>query len=175
MATNHLHALRLSADDRRYSILDTNKTTLQEFLNKEYDGKKEEFFAELFSEQVVHDFGAYLLQHVITSDMKRPFKNRTAIEAMHASTVDWEHAFLSELCLEFAGKELTLKEASVKLSDYITGAIKLSSTGLATLSSKYPGIFEVCKRKKPDDTGKRPLTIYIQKTDEQLKYPGIND
>ncbi len=175
MATNHLHALRLSADDRRYSILDTNTDTLQTFLNKEYYGRKEEFFAELFSDETAHNFGAYLLQREVTRDMKLPFKSKTAIAAMHASTVDWEHAFLSELCLEYAGKDVTLMEANNKLNDeYVASKVKLTSNNLAILCGKYPGIFEVNKRTAPNEQNKRPMTIYIRKLDEQVKYEGIN-
>jgi hypothetical protein len=175
MATNHLHALRLSADDRRYSILDTNKDTLQTFLNREYAGNKDAFFTELYSESVVRDFGLYLLNRNVTRDMKVPFKSKTAVAAMHASTVDWEHSFLSELCLEFAGKEMTIKDAEAKMYEEYGQKIKLSSAGLSVLSSKYPGIFEVKKRTVPDEKGKRPLTIYIKDLSEQVKYEGINE
>jgi hypothetical protein len=174
MATNHLHALRLSADDRRYSILDTNKDNLMTFIDREYNGDKDGFFAELYSDKVIHDFGAYLLQRTPSYDMKKPFKSKTAIAAMHASTVDWEHAFLSELCLEFAGKDMTISSAMARMHDEYGVKVKLSSAGLATLSAKYPGIFEVKKRTSPDEKGKRPLTIYIRPLEEQNKYEGIN-
>ncbi len=174
LASNHLHALRLSADDRRYSILDTNKDTLQTFLGREYAGNKDAFFDELFSEEVVRNFGLYLLQHKVTRDMKFPFKSKTAVAAMHASTVDWEHAFLSELCLEHASAEMTLKDAAMKMNDEYGHKIKLNSSGLAVLCSKYPGIFEVKKRKTPNDKGNRPMTIYIQALADQVKYEGIN-
>lgn len=175
LLTNHDNALRISPKSRRYSVIDTGDKMLGELTWKKYECDEDHFENNLLLKpENVAQLGAYLLQRKVTRNMKKPFFGVKSSQAVASAAADWEQAFISEVCAQYAGQTITVKAAIGYLKDHVAFETRITNKTLDTLSKKFPGIFTVKKRATPDERNLRPISCIIEPLESQAKYDGIN-
>ena len=106
IASNNMNALRLTADQRRFSIIPLNTVNLvkADFILKEY-GNITNFAESIKDPDTIEALGHFLLQRLgkITRNMELPYLPENYEEYIKHSHKDWEEYFLDEYCIDQVG------------------------------------------------------------------------
>lgn len=123
LSSNNIDAIRPSASDRRFSIIEMSETKLIKVFSKEEINK-------LTSGYMIGELGWHLLNREIKNDMYMPFKSAQYENIKDASLAPWQEYMLDDFYLDNKGKEVQLKTLQTILKDmfganYVPGRLKI--------------------------------------------------
>lgn len=151
VSSNNLDSIKLSGDDRRFSILDLTDTKLKDTFSIEE-------IQSLLDESNVGCLAQYLTYREVNKKaMLVPYKSVRAEEVRSASLNEWQEYFLEEICEKNVGKTLILKEVVEDLDDKFLFSRKPGRGAFKKLQDIYPERFIV----KKESTGERQWVIKV--------------
>lgn len=158
VSSNNLNSIKLTRDDRRFSIINlTSKKLIKVFNEKQ--------ISELLLEDNIQKLGRYLFYRKVDKNkMMRNFSSKRTEEVRQSSLQDWEDYFLQELAIDFSGKTIKIDKAKQELIENVSGKFTTPGRGLfQRLESVYPEKFRVFnQRTKDKDTQKDKYIWKIQ-------------
>lgn len=161
VSSNNMDSIKLSGDDRRFSILNlTDKKLIEVFSDEE--------IAELLEPGNINMLAMWLYHFPVDSaEMKKVFISKRTAEVRDSSRKEWEDYFLDEYCAENAGKTLPQTQVSDDLEERFGNKWRPSRAALQKLYDTLPSdqrIFSVGKR----TIGKKVVwcVIFVDKDEE---------
>lgn len=163
-SSNNIDALRISADDRRFSIVEMTDVPLRQVFSKE------DFDATLDPENI-RKFAQYLM-HVEISEMEmlNPFISTHSQLVRESSVTDLEDYLINEYCKENAGKDILVNDVQIHLSEKFGAKWKPSSAQLMNIQRRMPGYYVL--HRPIVATGARPRKMKISELEQQ---PNVNE
>lgn len=140
-SSNNKNALRIPADDRRFSIIELTNTKLINIMPKESISK-------LLDEDNTKDLAEYLSHYKIDHQkMMEVFKtNRT--EMLRSYTLNiWQEWFIEEYCLDKSGKTIPIREVSADVEHEFGSKTRPSRRALESLYDIYPNKFKLVNKR----------------------------
>ena len=135
ISSNNLDAIKITADDRRFSIVDLTDKKLMKVMNKK------EIESLLYPENI-KKLAHYLWHYDVNSDeMLQVFKSRRTEMVRANSLKEWEEWFVFNYCSEHAGK--TKKWMDVKSDIQDEFPFNVGRTRLQNLMHIYPECFKL--------------------------------
>jgi hypothetical protein len=172
ISSNNTGALRLSANQRRFSLVQLTTYQMAKWpeIYKNWSGDSDRI--KVTSPENILQLGQFLLNRKFDKEAHRivPF---LSAEKQKELTEDglkvWEFNLIFELAREKAGKTLTVTQLKEDLEIGTNEKCKqfVSQATLRALCNKYPGVFKI-KQQSMGGKG-RPLCIEFSELDEQDK------
>jgi hypothetical protein len=104
LSSNFEDAIRIEANDRRFSIIELTKDSL---LKSQYFDKTQ--IKDLTAEPVIAEFARYLLSREIKNDMGTPFRNSSRYDKIYLEgQTEWEKALYEHLIGKAQGSEFDM-------------------------------------------------------------------
>lgn len=143
ISSNELDAFRISADDRRFSVIDLTDKKLTEILTSEQ-------ISDLTSEETIKAIAHNLYNRAVdSSKILRVFKSQRTEEVRSSSLKEWEMWVIDEFSRDNQGKDMLVKELGTAIKDELDMKNTVGRNKLKQLSNVYPHIFKVyCNNKK---------------------------
>ena len=164
ISTNNEDALRLTADDRRFSIVNLTKIKM----TPEYweDISKGTSIPDLFTLKNIKKLGNFLMnKKVNTKEMVKPLKTLLTEEIREASLKIWEHWVIHDLCWEKSNKDLPLSEVSDLIESKFGSRTRPSTYAMRKLEKVYPNKFSLIRKRLSN--GKREWYVHFNQKDEK--------
>ena len=147
IASNNFDSIRLTDDDRRFSIIELTDQKLIHYMSTEQ-------ISSLIEPKNIKELAEYLWHLVIDQDiMKTPFKSSRTEEVRLAGLKDWEEWLFDDYAIDNAGKTVELKNVSEAVESEFGAKFKPSRRALKKLQEVYPKKFTLIY--KTIDSGKR--------------------
>ena len=158
IASNNFDSIRLTDDDRRFSIIELTDQKLIHYMSTEQ-------ISSLIEPKNIKELAEYLWHLVIDQDiMKTPFKSSRTEEVRLAGLKDWEEWLFDDYAIDNAGKTVELKNVSEAVESEFGAKFKPSRRALKKLQEVYPKKFTLIY--KTIDSGKRSWYV---------KFPSIQE
>lgn len=142
-SSNDFDAIRLTADDRRFSII---KLTDKKLINVFDQGK----ISKLLSDDTVEDLANFLWHRDVKRNMSQVFLSERTEEVRESSLKDWEDWFIESYCVAHSGTERNLEVVQEDINDkYIR--INPGRRAFEKLQKLYPNFFKLKKKKEKID------------------------
>jgi energy-coupling factor transporter ATP-binding protein EcfA2 len=139
IASNHLDALRIEANDRRLSLPTLTEARLETILSIP------QMKALYENEENLTKFAHYLLQRKYNPDyISYSFKSKQFARILNASTFDWEKWFIDEFCKEYAGRTISCRSA-IEYANTKFRKANITTAKLTDLCGRFTGIYELIK------------------------------
>ena len=140
MSSNNIDSIRLSGDDRRFSMVMLTE--------KKFDWKQADIEA-LLSDENIKLFAQFLWNlEIDSSEMRSVFRSEKTEEVRSSSLKAWEEYFVFEYCVKNSNKKILLSDASDELENEFN--IKIGRSRFIKLSTIYPKVFKVKKEIRND-------------------------
>lgn len=137
VSSNNLDAISLTADDRRFSIVDLTSTKLIDVMDTTQ-------IKSLLDQKNVNELAKFLWHYEVDSkEMMRVFVTETTKMVRSMGLKEWEEWFITEYCPENKGKRLKIKEASDVIKDNFGWSLNIGRGRFMELEKKYPKSFSV--------------------------------
>jgi hypothetical protein len=164
ISTNNEDALRLTADDRRFSIVNLTKVKMTpEYWEGISNGTS---IPDLFNLSNIKKLGNFLMNKEVDSkQMVKPLKTLLTEEIREASLKIWEHWVIHDLCWEKSDTELPLSDVSDLIESKFGSRTRPSTYAMRKLEKVYPNKFSLVRKRLPN--GKREWYISFNKKDEK--------
>lgn len=164
ISTNNEDALRLTADDRRFSIVNLTKTKMTpEYWENISNGTS---IPDLFALKNIKKLGNFLMNKEVDSkQMVKPLKTLLTEEIREASLKIWEHWVIHDLCWEKAGTEMPLSDVSDLIESKFGSRTRPSTYAMRKLEKVYPNKFSLKRKQLPN--GKREWYICFNQKDKK--------
>lgn len=148
ISTNNLDAIKLSGDDRRFSIVNLTSTKLLKVM-------KPDDIADLTDEKSVEAFARYLYHRKVDpTRMLQVFKSKRTEEVRESALNEWQEFLLYDYGYDHAGKELPIRQVKEDIMSALDNVnYRIGRGALRSLSSRFPEKLKVFQRKDPK-TGK---------------------
>ena len=147
IASNNFDSIRLTDDDRRFSIIELTDQKLIHYMSTEQ-------ISSLIEPKNIKELAEYLWHLIIDQDiMKTPFKSSRTEEVRLAGLKDWEEWLFDDYAIDNAGKTVELKNVSEAVESEFGAKFKPSRRALKKLQEVYPKKFTLIY--KTIETGKR--------------------
>lgn len=172
MSSNELDAVRITSDERRFSIINLRDEKIHKAPGWENMKAKT---AELTDPANIELLARFLWHFKYDEvSMNEPFTSKRALEVRSESINDWEDYFLNVYCAQNAGKEIKVSEVKTAINLALDSKLKLTTKTFEVLLDKIkpllpPDAFPFEIVRKRFDNGERPVMISIQPLDEQPK------
>ena len=158
IASNNFDSIRLTDDDRRFSIIELTDQKLIHYMSTEQ-------ISSLIEPKNIKELAEYLWHLVIDQDiMKTPFKSSRTEEVRLAGLKDWEEWLFDDYAIDNAGKTVELKNVSEAVESEFGAKFKPSRRALKKLQEVYPKKFTL--QYKTVESGKRSWYV---------KFPSIQE
>jgi hypothetical protein len=158
MSSNRKEALRLSADDRRFSIVELTQEKLALTWSREQ-------IAELLKTENIEKLARFLYHREYDIEsMTLPFKTDYANEIKAASLYQWQEWFLEDYCLDYAGKEIKLDVIRDKIGEEFGYNNAPGYAKFQKLEEDFPNKLHVARKREGN---KRVWYIQIKSLKEQ--------
>jgi tRNA U38,U39,U40 pseudouridine synthase TruA len=142
MSSNQLNSLRLTADDRRFSIVNLTSKKLYETLTPDE-------INALLEPDNIQQLAQYLFyRKVDDKQMLKVFKSSRTEEVRSNQLNSWQEWFLEEFCFEYAGQTVLVKDATDAVVNEFGPSYKCSRQAFKVLSDLYPDKFVVKSPRK---------------------------
>lgn len=138
-SSNSMDAVRLQADDRRFSIVNlTSKKLLESFSVEE--------IKSLTHRDNIDKLARYLyFREIDENQMLRVFTSERTEEIRSAGLASWHDWFLDEYAVDNAGKTIKVEEISSAIEDRYGSKFRPSKKAFIELSKIYPDKLKVYK------------------------------
>jgi hypothetical protein len=158
IASNNFDSIRLTDDDRRFSIIELTDEKLIHKMSTEQ-------ISSLIELPNIKELAEYLWHLPIDQDeMKTPFKSARTEEVRLAGLKDWEEWLFDDYAIENQGKIVELKNVSEAVESEFGAKFKPSRRALKKLQEVYPKKFTL--QYKTVESGKRSWYV---------KFPSIQE
>lgn len=160
-SSNSMNAIRLRADDRRFSVLEMSSDNLNTiFTDKEIKMK-------IFSAENIKALGQYLWHRVVDpKKMNKVFVTERTKAVRESSLREWEEYFIEELCQTYKGKRVRVTDVSDEIENNFGSKFRPSRSALKKLEELYPHKFKVWKPGKTEfSDGRR---VYVVDFSEEV-------
>lgn len=149
-SSNSLDAVKLHADDRRFSIVSLTDKKLTEILSSNE-------IQALTKKENIDKLARYLFfRPVDENKMLKVFISDRTEEIRSAGLAAWHDWFLDEYCIDNASKTIKVDEVSLAVEDKFGSKFKPSKKAFMELAKIYPKKFKVYK---PIVSGKQVWAI----------------
>lgn len=143
ISSNNLDSIKISGDDRRFSIVNlTDKLLIETMDDKD--------IREVLDPKNIDMLGGFLYYRKIDKEhMKRVFVSKRTQEVRESALKEWQDWFLSEYCFENKGKTLKQTVVSDDVEDKYGSKFRPSRTSLQRLRDQLPKdqrIFDIRKK-----------------------------
>lgn len=141
ISSNHMDSIVLTADDRRFSIVELTDEKLLNAMTPDE-------IRELLNEENIRKFASYLWHYEVDEkEMAKVFVTARTAEVRAMGLKEWEEWFVFNFCVDNKGKIYTLDQAKTEIKEKF-GYSKAAGRGkFMELQSKYPDVFKVVYRK----------------------------
>ena len=157
IASNDFDSIVLTADDRRFSIVNLTSTRLDATMDPDTIG-------QLSEPKNVEELAKFLWYLPIDkAEMLRVFTSERTEEVRRASTNDWQQYLFDQLAVEMQGTESRLSVITEVIEDKFGSKFKPSSKAMSKLHKIYPDKFSLHYRR--GDKGVREWWIKFPKRD----------
>ena len=147
VASNNFDSIRLTDDDRRFSIIELTDEKLINYMSTEQ-------ISGLIEPENIKELAEYLWYLAIDKDaMKTPFRSSRTDEVRLAGLKDWEEWLFDDYAVDNAGETVELKNVSESVESEFGSKFKPSRRALKKLQEVYPKKFTL--QYKALETGKR--------------------
>ena len=158
IASNNFDSIRLTDDDRRFSIIELTDKKLIGHMSTDEIGS-------LIESENIEKFAQYLWHLKVDKDeMKLPFRSSRTEEVRLAGLKDWEEWLFDDYAIENQGKTIELKNVSEAVESEFGSKFKPSRRALKKLQEVYPKKFTLIY--KVQDNGKRAWYVKFPLTKE---------
>ena len=157
ISSNQLNSLRLTADDRRFSIVNLASKKLLDVMS-------ESEIKALRDEENIEELAKYLYYRKVDSEkMMRVFKSDRTEEVRSNQLNPWQEWFIEEFCFEHAGKDVEMTAAATAIEEEFGGGARCGRAAFKKLSDIYPDKFIVKspKRRIEMDGKIRRKTVWV--------------
>lgn len=140
-SSNSMDAIRLHADDRRFSIVSlTDKKLTEAFSIDE--------IRSFTAPENIEDFARYLSYREVNEfAMLKVFTSQHTENIRSASLAAWHDWFLDEYAVDHAGKTVKIEEISAAIEDRYGSRLRPGKKAFMELSKIYPGKLTVYRPK----------------------------
>jgi hypothetical protein len=139
VSSNNLDSISLTADDRRFSIVNLTDKKLLDVLDSDS-------INSLLEEENINNLGCYLwYRHYDKESILRVFKSARTEEVRDSSLKEWEEWFLFNYCVNNVDKEIKVFDAGTAVKEHFGYSVKIGRGRFIDLSARYPGYFIVKK------------------------------
>lgn len=161
VSSNNFDFAKLTADDRRFSIINLTDDKLMEKFNVD-------FIASLSNDvKNIKQFGEYLYHRPVDRNkMLRVFQSKRTGEVRASSLRDWEEWFLEEYCMDNPGTRVLQKEVSNQIADALGYSRGPGRDKFKELNRKYPDKFTI--KHEILENKKQRYYIYISENQESI-------
>ena len=160
IASNNFDSIRLTDDDRRFSIIELTDQKLIGHMSTDEIGS-------LIEPENIEKLAQYLWHLKIDKDeMKLPFRSSRTEEVRLAGLKDWEEWLFDDYAIENQGKEVELKNVSEAVESEFGSKFKPSRRALKKLQEVYPKKFTLIY--KVMDNSKRAWYVKFPNIQESL-------
>ena len=159
LSTNNEDALRLTADDRRFSIVSLTKTKLTPSYWESVSGYT---IDDIFNPKFIEKLGNFLMNRVV--DVKRmasPLKTQLTEEIREASLKPWEFHLIENIWYDHQGTEMPIDALSRKLEEKFGSNSRVGAPGLKKLQKIYPQKIQIIRTNRKNQ--KREYVIKFLK------------
>ena len=147
IASNNFDSIRLTDDDRRFSIIELTDEKLINHMSTEQ-------ISGLIEPENIKELAEYLWHLAIDKDaMKTPFRSSRTDEVRLAGLKDWEEWLFDDFAIENQDSSIEVKKISGAIEDEFGAKFKPSRRALKKLQEVYPKKFTLVY--KVEDNGKR--------------------
>lgn len=154
VSSNNMDSLKISGDDRRFSILDLTTTKLL----KIYSPTEIEALLDLSNiEELAHYLYYKPVDKVYVSTT---LKSKQLIEVRESSQNEWEEWFLNQYLHDHVGKTLNLLEVSAAIEKQMNFSIRPGRPALLNLQKRFPEYFKL--KCVIDDTKRRKWIVTVE-------------
>ncbi len=144
VSSNNLDSLKISADDRRFSIVNLT----DEKLKKTWTVEK---IRQLLKPSNIDELGKYLYyREVDEHTMLQNFLSKRTMEVRESAMSDWQDWLIGEYSVDKAGQEVPTTEVSDAISDKFGTRMRPGRKGLQQLMALCPEKLEVKKVTRKD-------------------------
>lgn len=140
VSSNNMDSISLTADDRRFSIVELTDKKLTSLL-------KDEEIKEMFEESNIEKLAMYLWNlEIDIEEMSSVFTSERTEEVRASSLREWEDWLLFRFCKKNKGKTMDVFEVGEEIKNEFGFSTRVGRQRLKTLSEKYPDIIKVVKK-----------------------------
>lgn len=138
-SSNDLDSINLSADDRRFSIVNLTTKKLKDHFAYEIN--------DLLTDENIDLLGRYLWGREVNKRKMLDVFISSRTEEIRAATLNsWQDYFLDVYCDKYAGRTIVLTEVAKDVIDALDDyTFKIGRVAFQKLQSKYPHRFEVIR------------------------------
>ena len=161
IASNNFDSIRLTDDDRRFSIIElTDEKLILKMTTEEINS--------LLEPENIKQLSEFLWHLAVNQDtMKIPFRSARTEEVRLAGLKDWEEWLFDDYAMDHQGSAVDLKKVSEAIENEFGAKFKPSRRALKKLQEVYPKKFTL--QYKTVENGKRAWYVKFPLTDEYRK------
>lgn len=154
-SSNNMDAIRLRADDRRFSVVEMSSDGLLTIFTDKQIKK------EVFGADNIRKLGQYLWhRQVDPKKMTKVFVTERTKQVREASLKEWEEFFIEEICQDYKGKRLKVTEVSEEIENNFGSKYRPGRAALQKLEELFPDKFRVWKPGKAEfPDGRRVFVV----------------
>jgi hypothetical protein len=152
ITSNHLDAIRIGPEDRRYSVIQLTETKLLE------TPLRSVINSEILNPVNLNNLAKYLYGRKVTHDMLKPFRSQRFDEMLSAGLNFWEEWFLEEFLPPYKGKaDIDMGFAQTEIEN--SGKLKYapSRRKIEALQKRFPTRFLIIRG--GSDRAKRKIRV----------------
>jgi len=152
ISSNNMDSISLTADDRRFSIIElTDKKLTTVFTPEEIQS--------LFAPENIKSLASFLWHyHVDEKEMLKVFVSKRTEEVRSSSLKEWEDWFIFRFCEINSGKNYEIWEAADQVKEQFGYSFRIGRGKFLELMKKYPEVFSV---KNTTEDGVRVWRLHI--------------
>jgi len=139
ISSNNMDSISLTADDRRFSILELTDIKLTKILNDSQ-------IKDLFLDENIEQLAGFLWNYETKAEeMSQVFISERTEEVRASSLKEWEEYFVFKFCKDNPGKQMEIFEAGEIIKEYFGYNTRVGRERFKSLSKKYPKSFKVSR------------------------------
>ncbi len=144
VSSNNMDSINLTADDRRFSIVDLTDLKLVEIMTPDH-------IKLLLDMENIEKLACYLWHvEVDVQEMSKVFITDRTEQVRAMGLKEWEEWFLSEYCGKHKGETIKIHDAGESIKENFGYSTRVGRGRFMELQNKYPGIFNVVLRVEDD-------------------------
>ena len=140
IASNNFDSIRLTSDDRRFSIIELTDKKL-------YDTFEPDQIKDLLEEKNVNDLAKFLWSMDIDeTEMLKIFTSKRTEEVRLAGVRDWEEWLFDDYAVDHAGEDIKLSVVGEAIEEEFGSKFRPSRKAMQELRKIYPDKFSVIRK-----------------------------
>ena len=148
-SSNNMDAIKIPADDRRFSIVNLTETKLISIMQKQQ-------IADLLKKENIEKFARYLMTRKVDKNAMMQVFRSDRTELVRSSSLNaWQEWFIEELVADKSGSTLLLNDVGELIEDKYGARCRPGRKALKSLEGFYPDLFKVKKGKDKHNSSKQ--------------------